>query len=191
MTAPEPHEVTRLLRDARDGGDEARAALFGRVYAELRRLAAAQLRRQRAGASWQPTALVNEAFLRMVDPAGLDLADRSHFFSVAVTVMRRVLIDHHRRRSAHKRGGLGAQVTLDEPVAAGGDSTIDLLALDEALQALAALDPRKARVVELRFFGGMTVEEVATLLEVSRRTVESDWFFARAWLQGRLEAGGS
>lgn len=191
MSAPEPREVTQLLRDARDGAEHARDELFHRVYDELRRLAAAQLRRQRAGSSWQPTALVHEAFLRMVDPADLDLADRSHFFSVAVTVMRRVLIDHYRKRQAIKRGGGGAQVTLHDPAADDPESGLDLLALDEALQVLTGLDERKARVVELRFFGGLSVDEVAAVLGVSRRTVESDWFFARAWLQSRLDAGAS
>lgn len=186
--APEPPDVTRLLRDARDGGSDARERLFERVYGELRRLAAGQLRNQRAGESWQPTALVNEAFLRMVDPAALDLEDRSHFFSVAVTVMRRVLVDHYRRRQAQKRGGGGARVTLHDPAQEDQGQRVDLLALDEALQELTKFDERKARVVELRFFGGLSVDEVADVLGVSKRTVESDWFFARAWLQSRLDA---
>lgn len=187
MPDAEPHDVTRLLHEARDGDAAARERLFEKVYGELKRLAARQLDGQRADASWQPTALVNEAFVRMVEPARLDLEDRSHFFAVAVTVMRRVLVDHHRRRTAAKRGGGGARVTLHD-AAADESRTVDVLALDEALTDLAAMDERKARVVELRFFGGLSVDEVAAVLQVSRRTVESDWFFARAWLQTRLEA---
>src|SRR5690606_18485975 len=126
--------------------------LFDRVYGDLRRLAAGQLRREHVAVSWQPTVLVHEAFLRMVDPAEVDLADRTHFFAVAANVMRRVLVDHHRRRNARKRGGSHARVTLQDGVAAGGDLDVDVLELDEALEALMALDERKARVVELRFF---------------------------------------
>ncbi|MEZ5966924.1 MAG: ECF-type sigma factor [Planctomycetota bacterium] len=184
---PEPHEVTRLLSDARAGVADAKDRLFERVYDELKQLAKGQLRRQRDGESWHPTALVHEAFVRMVDPTRLDLHDRAHFYAVAVTVMRRVLVDHYRRRTAGKRRG-GAQVTLHEPLAHGGAADVDILALDDALRDLAAMDERKARVVELRFFGGLSVDDVATALDVSKRTVESDWFFARAWLQTRLHA---
>ena len=190
MDLPASHEVTKLLRAARDGEDTARDALFSRVYDELRRLAANQLRGPRADRSWQPTELVNEAFLRMVGPQQLDLADRAHFFAVAVTVMRRVLVDHHRRRSAEKRGGAGDRVTLDDPAATRPSQDVDVVELDAALEELTALDERKARIVELRFFGGLSVAEVADVLGVSKRTVESDWFFARAWLQSRLEGSG-
>ncbi len=187
MTPSPPSDVTLLLRNARSGDDSAQTRLYERVYDELRRIAASQLARRPNAESWQPTALVNEAYLRMVAPKELDVSDRSHFFAVAVTVMRRVLVDQYRRQHMKKRSSDGARVTLDAALIESDTNDFDVLVLDEALTALAELDARKARVVELRFFGGLQVAEVAATLQVSRRTVESDWFFARAWLRTRLE----
>ena len=186
MTDSSSRGVTELLHEAQGGDSTAQARLYERVYGELRGLAKAQLGRN-PGRSWQPTALVNEAFLRMVSPQDLSVADRSHFFATAVTVMRRVLVDHYRRQSSHKRGGDGARVTLHDADGKEPALDLDLLALDEALSELSAMDERKARVVELRFFGGLAVDEVAAALSVSKRTVEADWFFARAWLRSKLE----
>jgi RNA polymerase sigma factor (TIGR02999 family) len=182
--------ITRMLRDARAGDEGARGELFERVYGELRALAAQQLARG-TGGTMQATVLVNEACLRLLDPRLLDVADRAHFFALAVTVMRRVLVDHHRRAHAARRGGERLRVTFDERLAEGdgGAHGYDVLALDEALDRLAALDARKARIVELRFFAGLSVPEVADALGVSTRTVESEWSFARAWLRGELHRG--
>jgi RNA polymerase sigma-70 factor (ECF subfamily) len=191
MERPESRATTALLQAARAGDLGCRERLFERVYAELHGLAERELRGQAGRATMQPTALVNEACLRLVDPSKLDVADRAHFFALAVTVMRRVLVDHYRRRTAARRGGEVAQVTIDSGMLSDGASSspIDVLALDAALDELAELDARKARVVELRFFSGLTVPEVAAALEVAPRTVEADWHFARAWLRAKLGDG--
>jgi RNA polymerase sigma factor (TIGR02999 family) len=182
--------TTLMLRDARTGDPAARDHLFARVYDELHQIAARELH----GAStptMQPTALVNEACLRLLDTTRLDVADRSHFFALAATVMRRVLVDRYRRAHSGKRGGERLRVTLDERLAPGDEGlpALDVLALDDALARLALLDERKARVVELRFFAGLEVAEVAVVLGVSERTVATDWHFARAWLRGELRSG--
>jgi RNA polymerase sigma factor (TIGR02999 family) len=175
-------EVTRLLRDWRAGDEEALERLLPRVYDELRRLARAYLARERPGHTLQPTALVHEAYLRLVDQTRVDWQNRAHFFAIAATSMRRILVSHARRRHAAKRGGAALTLTLDEGLAAAGERDVDLVALDEALAALERLDPRQARIVELRFFAGLTIEETATALEVSPATVKLDWKLARAWL---------
>lgn len=189
MTDDPRTRITLMLHDARTGDESARERLFELVYGELHALASRQLR---AGATptMQATVLVHEACLRLFD-ANLDVADRTHFFALAATVMRRVLVDHYRRTQALRRGGERLRVTLDERVAApeGAAEALDVLALDQALERLAALDARKARVVELRFFAGLGVAEAAAALDVSERTVESDWRFARAWLRGELRDG--
>ena len=190
MSEPQHTAITLMLREARAGDTAARDSLFARVYDELHALAARQLR-SGGSQTMQPTALVNEACVRLLDPTTLDVADRSHFFALAVTVMRHVLVDHYRRSQAARRGGDLLRVTLDEHlIADGATAAIDVLALDQALDRLAALDERKARVVELRFFAGLSVPEVAATIGVSERTVEADWFFARAWLRGQLRDGG-
>ena len=175
-------DVTRLLADWREQGDErALDALVPLVYEELRRLAAARLRGEREGHTLQPTALVHEAYARLVR-AELSFSDRVHFFAVAAQMMRRVLVDHARRARSAKRGGGLRAVTLEEHVASPGADTMDILALDQALERLAEQEPRKARAVELHFFGGLSYKETAEALEVSEATVDRDIRMARAWL---------
>ena len=183
---PAPGEVTLLLARSGSGDAEATSRLLELVHEELRALAGGFARGQRAGHTLQPTALVNEAFLKLVHGGPPAWNDRAHFLSVAATAMRQILTDHARARAARKRGGEWEKVSLsDLQLHAGGDE-IDLVALDDALVKLSAFDPRKHRVVELRFFGGLTVEEVARVLDLSTTTVESEWRAARAWLAVRL-----
>jgi RNA polymerase sigma factor (TIGR02999 family) len=163
-------------------------ALLGAIYADLKRLAAAQLRAERADHTLQPTALVHEAYLRLIDQRETRWKDRIHFFSVASRIIRRILVDHARERNAAKRGGGRERVPLELAavvVDAGGQS-LDIEELDGALNALAALDERQARIVELRYFGGLTVEEVAGVLSMGARSVDREWRCARAWLYCRL-----
>jgi RNA polymerase sigma factor (TIGR02999 family) len=161
-------------------------ALMPLVYDELRGLAAAQMRRERAGHSLQPTALANEAYVKLVDTAKAGLEGRAHFFAVAARAMRQVLVDHARRRNAAKRGGEFQRITLSVAAPIGEEPLYDLLDLDAALAELARLDERKARVLELRFFAGMTMDEVGRVLGISGKTVEADWYMARAWLRNKL-----
>jgi len=159
------------------------------VHEELRRIAHGCLHGERANHSVQATELVNEAFLRMVDVRHVDWRNRAHFLAMSARLMRRVLVDLARARGADKRGGDAVRVTLDEAALPGVAPDADVIRLDDALQALAALDERKSRVVELRFFGGLTAEETAAALQVSTKTVLRDWEFARAWLQRELTGG--
>ncbi|MBL8863789.1 MAG: sigma-70 family RNA polymerase sigma factor [Planctomycetes bacterium] len=181
-----PSEVTRLLDAIGRGEDGASARLLELVYGELRALAGAYGRGQRPGHTLQPTALVHEAFVKLVEADAREFTDRAHFLAVAATAMRHILSDHARARRADKRGGGLERVTLVEGALAGEARDLDLVALDDALQELSELDARKHRVVELRFFGGLTAEEAARVLDVSLSTVESDWRAARAWLHVRL-----
>jgi RNA polymerase sigma factor (TIGR02999 family) len=181
--------VTELLVRWREGDDGARERLMALVYADLRRKAAAFLRRERGGHTLQPTALVHEAYLRLVAQDRVAWQNRAHFLAIAASMMRRVLVDHGRRQKAKKRGGPAARVTLDDGLAPSMPRELDLLALDEALDALAALDEQKARIVELRAFGGLEVEETAAALGISPATVKRHWAFALAWLQRRLQSG--
>jgi len=179
--------VTETLSRARRGDAAANEALFLQVYDELRAVAAAYLRRERADHTLQPTALVHEAYLRAVDQAVAGLEDRRHFFAIAARVMRQVLIDHARKKGAARRGGDRMQITLQEDsTPQEGPAAVDLLALDDALEALLELDERKGRVVELRYFAGLSLPEVADALGISLSTAESDWYMARAWLRGEL-----
>jgi RNA polymerase sigma factor (TIGR02999 family) len=162
-------------------------SLLPLVYQELRRLAASYLRRERPGNTLQPTALVNEAYLRLLKDRPDRWQNRAHFCAIAAHSMRQILIERARARGAQKRGGARARVTLDEALVAGGDRSIDLVALDEALERLAAFDPDQARLVELRFFGGLTVEETAAAMNISPATVKRHWTVARAWLARELE----
>ena len=191
MTAPEPHDVTRLLRELEEGRPGAADELAPLVYDELHLLAVRAMRREDAGHTLQPTALLHEAFFRLVGQRDADWQSRAHFFGIAATAMRRILLDHARRQRAAKRGG-GLRVTLDDSVASAagvdGERALDLIALDDALQRLEALDARQARVVELRFFAGLDVEETARALDVSTATVKRDWAFARAFLKRELAA---
>jgi len=182
--------VTTLLTRAGGGDDAAAGDLLPLVYEELRRLAGAYLRQERAGHTLQPTALVHEAYLKLVDQTRVRWQDRTHFFAVAATSMRRILINHARDRNRDKRGGGAHRVPLEDLTQAAELSDAALLDLDEALVKLAALDGRKARVVEFRFFAGLSVEQTAELLENSPATVKRDWEFARAWLLRELTSEG-
>lgn len=157
------------------------------VYQELRRLAASYLRRERPGQTLQPTALVHEAYLRLMKDRPDRWQNRAHFCAIAAHSMRQILIERARARGAQKRGGAQPRVTLDEALVAGGEQSFDLLAIDEALERLAAIDPEQARLVELRFFGGLTVEETAEAMNISPATVKRHWAIARAWLARELE----
>jgi RNA polymerase sigma-70 factor, ECF subfamily len=175
-----------FLRQLGDGDAEAARQLLPLVYEELRALAGGHFRRQRADHTLQPTALVHEAFVRLIDHTNAHYNDRAHFFAVAATAMRQILTDHARRKKADKRGGEWDKISLDHAAGAASSQALDIVALDDALNQLAELDPRKHRVVELRFFGGLSVDEVAQVLKVSKTTVESDWRGARAWLNAQL-----
>lgn len=180
--------TTVLLRNAAGGSRGAADALLPLVYDELRSLAAAHMRHERAGHTLQPTALAHEVYLRLIDQSEVDWQGRAHFMGVAAQMIRRILVDHARRKNAEKHGG--GRITLLHPDHADDhkDSmTLDLLALEEALDKLKRLSEREMRVVELRFFGGLSVEESAHVLEVSARTVKGDWAHARAWLRRELE----
>jgi RNA polymerase sigma-70 factor, ECF subfamily len=178
-------ETAHRLEAAASGDRGAAAELMPLVYDELRGLAAAYLRHERPNHTLQPTAVVNEAFLRMVDQRKTDWKSRAHFMAVGASMIRRVLIDHARATNAAKRGGSWTRVALDQPLA-GAQDHVEVIALDDALRKLEGVDHRQARVVELRFFGGLGTQEVAHLLEVSPRTVESDWAMAKAWLRREL-----
>ena len=186
MTIPSQHEVTRLLIKLTDGDGDVLGELLPLVYDELRRLAAGYLRRERPGHTLQPTALVHEAYLRMVDQSQVRWQNRAHFLGVAAQMMRRILVDHARGQRAEKRGGDFQKLSLDENIDVSGERAADLVALDEALERLAEFDPQKARVVELRFFGGLSVEETAEVLGVSAPTVKRQWRMAKAWLYGQV-----
>lgn len=172
-------------------GDQSAAdALFERVYAELRRRARAYLRRERQDHTLQPTALVHEAFLRIVGGDNQNWQDRKHFFSVAAQVMRNILVDHARKHYAEKRGGDDRKLSLDEAVDFYKERDIDLIALDDALSRLEALDPQQGRIVELKFFGGLKIDEVARVLDVSEATVNREWHKAKMWLRSQLIVAG-
>jgi RNA polymerase sigma-70 factor (ECF subfamily) len=181
-------DVTRILLELREsGGDRDRnAQLVELVYDELRHIAARLLRGERPGHTLQPTALVNEAYLKLVDHTRVQWQDRAHFLCYAARAMRRILIDHARRARADKRGGGWQKVTLDEELGLVEESEFRILALDDALRRFAEQDPRAAQVVELRVFGGLTIEEIAHVLNVSKRTVDGDWSVAKMWLGREL-----
>jgi RNA polymerase sigma factor (TIGR02999 family) len=184
---PAGPSVTGMLNRAASGDDEAMASVFGVLYSELRRLASAAMRHERVDHTLQPTALVHETFLRLSDyPGGWH--NRNHFFALAATGMRRILVEHARGRNAVKRGSGQRRVSIhdvDVPASAHDDG-IDLVALDTALARLAELDSRQARIVELRFFGGLTVEETASVIGISERTVKREWQMSRAWLRREM-----
>jgi RNA polymerase sigma factor (TIGR02999 family) len=181
MSAASALDVTKLLRDWTAGNRSAIDRLIPVIYEELRHTAIAYMRRERAGHTLQATALINEAYLRVIDIKRIELRDRTHFFALCAQMMRRILVDHARSRNYRKRGGGMRPVTLNESAIIGQPAG-ELVALDDALSALAMRDPRKACVVELRFFGGLTVEETAAVLEVSTQTVLRDWSISKAWL---------
>ena len=180
--------VTQLLARWSRGDAVARDALIPLVYDELHRLAKHFLARQRPGHTLQSTALVHEAYLRLVGPSPVRFEDRAHFFAVAARVMRHILVDHARSRNAARRGGNSFTMVLDEAIAAPAAREVSVVALDDALNQLAALDARQATIVEMRFFGGLSIEETATALELSPSTVKRDWIVAKTWIRQCLEA---
>ena len=183
---PSPGAVTELLRAWSDGDDVALERLMPLVESELRRLARVYMGRERRGHTLQTTALVNEAFLRLTDARRIRWHDRAHFLGISARLMRRVLVDHARRRGYHKRGGGAQRVTLHEELLTSPDPALDVVALDRALEALARIDERKSRIIELRFFGGLSVEETAEVLHVSADTIKRDWRLAKLWLLHEL-----
>jgi RNA polymerase sigma-70 factor (ECF subfamily) len=184
-------EVTQLLMDWRNGDQTALDKLMPLVYDELHRLAHRYMRRERPGHTLQTSALVNEAYLRLVGQREMEWQSRAHFFAIAAQVMRHLLVDYARRRKYAKRGGDRIQVTLDEVVGATSGQPAEIIALHEALEKLAAIDQRKSQLVELRYFGGMSVEETAEVLGVSGITVKREWLKAKAWLYREIDRGGS
>jgi len=187
--SPAQDEVTRLLSRVGDGDESAASDLLPLVYDELRRLAGSYMRREQSDHTLQPTALVHEAYLRLVDQTRVCWQDRTHFFAVAATCMRRILVNHARDRRRLKRGGGARRVTLQDLAETGAVGDAELVDLDDALKRLERLDERKVRVVEFRFFAGLTVEQTAELLDLSPVTVKRDWEFARAWLLNALVEG--
>jgi len=175
-------EVTDLLLELKRGNRKAESQLIPLVYSELHRIASIQLRKEVPHHSLQPTALVNEAYIRLTANRQLDWQNRSHFFAVSATIMRRILVDHARKADAQKRGDRWDAVSLNDAVLPAPDRAPEILALDEALTRLAKLDQRQSKVVELRFFAGMSDEETANALGVSSRTIKRDWRIAKAWL---------
>ncbi len=186
MSDRETQEVTAVLLDLSDGDKDASSKLMPFVYDELRRLAARYLSREREDHTLQPTALVHEAYIRLVDQTQVNWQNRAHFYGMAATMMRRILVDHARRHNAEMHGGQGQKLVLDEAISFSKSQDLDLLALEEALEELTRLDPQQGRIVELRFFGGLTVEETAEVLNVSRSTVKREWITAKAWLHSQL-----
>ncbi|MGH9841284.1 MAG: sigma-70 family RNA polymerase sigma factor [Blastocatellia bacterium] len=182
-TAP---NVTQLLLAWSEGDREALEELTPLVYEELKKIAEGYLRRERADHTLQPTALAHEAYIKLIDQQHVRWQNRAHFYGIAAQAMRRILVDHARARLAGKRGSGGAVVSLDEAVDISDERASQLLALDEALKTLAELDPQNSRVVELKYFGGMTLEETAEVLGISRATVIREWKMAKAWLYGEL-----
>ncbi len=186
MSNERQHEVTQILHDWSEGDADAPARLMPFVYDELRRQARVFLARERGGHTLQPTALVNEAYVRLVDQTRVNWQNRAHFYGIAASMMRRVLIDHARAHVAEKRGGAAICLSLDDVQLPLAQRAAGLLDLDEALARLAALDERKSKIVELRFFGGLSDEEIAAVLGISTRTVLRDWKTARLWLYREL-----
>jgi RNA polymerase sigma factor (TIGR02999 family) len=181
-----PTDVTQLLQQWSNGEEQALERLLPQIHDELRKLAASYLRRERPDHTLQPTALVNEAFLKLVDQRAAKWQNRAHFFGIAAQAMRRILVDHARAHAASKRGGAVRKVPLDDARMIGQVMDVDLLALDEALTRLAALDPQQSRIVELRFFGGLTMEESAEVMHISPATIGREWRMAKAWLSAEL-----
>jgi RNA polymerase sigma factor (TIGR02999 family) len=189
--SPSPEDVTTLLAKYRDGDEEAMNALLPIIYDELRRIAGRRLRRERREHTLQPTALVHEAYIRLADQPNARWENRAHFFACAARIMRNVLVDNARARRTDKRGGGLQPVTIDMAALVPAGIDPDLVALDEALRALEARDPVRSRVVELRYFGGLSIEEVAEVMRVSPPTVKRYWTTARAWLHRELSGRGS
>jgi RNA polymerase sigma factor (TIGR02999 family) len=187
---PSPNDVTQLLVAWGNGDQAARDQLMPLVYAELHRLAHRHLKKERPGHTLQTSALVNEAFVRLVDQRDVHWQSRAHFFGIAAQMMRRILVDYARKRRFAKRGGHQLQVSLNEEVIAAKQRSAEVVLLDDALTQLAAVDERKSKVVELKFFGGLSIEETAEVLGVSPGTVMRDWTLAKAWLRRAMSRNG-
>ena len=183
------HDVTELLQDWSEGDESALERLLPLVYDELHRLAHQHMRREKPGQILQTSALINEAYLRLIDRPRIHWESRAQFFGIAARVMRRILVDEARKRKSHKRGGACVQVTLNDATDIAQQQAANVVALNDALKALEAIDSRQGRIVELHFFGGLSVEETAQVLNVSPETVMRDWAFARAWLKKEMGAG--
>jgi RNA polymerase sigma factor (TIGR02999 family) len=181
-----PANITLLLRAAGSGERRDLDALMAAIYDDMRRLAVGHMRGERDDHTLQPTAVVHEAYIKLVDQRTTDWKDRLHFFAVASRIIRRILIDHARQRIAQKRGGAGERIRIEDDELTAPARDIDLLALDEALAELAEIDERQARIVELRFFGGCSIEEIAELLQIGKRSVDRHWLAAKSWLFCRL-----
>jgi RNA polymerase sigma-70 factor (ECF subfamily) len=184
------HDVTQLLRRLKEGDHNAESSLISAVYTDLRRIARQHLARERTGHTLQPTALVHETYLKLVNQTEADWKDRAHFFHVASRIMRNILVDHARSRLAEKRGGNQATIALDEAFVFLPERSEVLVALDKAIDELSRKDGRTSQVVELRFFAGLSIDEVAEVLGTSGRTVKREWKLGKAWLKARLEACG-
>jgi RNA polymerase sigma-70 factor (ECF subfamily) len=184
--APSPHEITQLLAEWSNGNQTALDKLYPLVYDELHRMAARYMNRERKGHTLQTTALINEAYVRLVDQKHVHWENRAHFFAISAKIMRRILIDHARRHVYAKRGGGAQRISLDESALIADECASELLLLEEALKRLAEVDPRRSQVVELRYFGGLNNEEIAGVLKISENTVTRDWNMARAWLYQEL-----
>jgi RNA polymerase sigma-70 factor (ECF subfamily) len=181
-----PHEITQLLAEWSNGNQTALDKLYPLVYDELHKMANRYMKRERKDHTLQTTALINEAYVRLVDQKNVHWENRAHFFAISAQIMRRILIDHARRHAYAKRGGGAQRVSLDETAMVASDPASDMLLLDEALNRLAEMDPRRGQVVELRYFGGLNNEEIAGVLKISENTVTRDWNMARAWLYQEL-----
>ena|SRR4029079_16918886 len=187
MSQTAPDQITQMLIELTDGNHEVVDQILPHIYDELRRLAGSYLRRERQDHTLQPTALVHEAYMKLIDQRQVKWQNRAHFFGIAAQVMRRILMDHARKHKAEKRGGDADKLPLeDEILVVSTNSSDQLLALDEALRSLAELDPQKAKIVELRYFGGLSIEETAEVMGVSVPTINRQWRTAKAWLYGQL-----
>jgi RNA polymerase sigma-70 factor, ECF subfamily len=188
MDHPSGGDVTILLAELKKGDKEAASKLIPIVYDELRRLAGSYMRHERSDHTLQATALVHEAYLKLIEQRSVDWQSRAHFFGIAAQVMRRILLDHARGHLREKRGGGERTIPIEEGLVFAPEQSLDLVKLDQALEQLTELDPRQGKIVELRFFGGLTVEQTAELLGISPKTVKRDWSVAKAWLHGELRA---
>ena len=187
MSDPNSHDVTQLLKAWSGGDQQALNELMPTLYAEIRKLAGSYLRRERPDHTLQATALVNEAYMRLVDQRAVQWQNRAHFFGIAAQIMRRILVDHARMQKAEKRGSGQNPILLDEALEVAAERQLDFVAVDDALKTLAELDSRQAQIVELRFFGGLSIEETAEVTKLSPATIKREWASARAWLRRELE----
>ena len=188
MQSP-PNEITGMLIEMTNGNQDAVNQILPHIYDELKRLASSYLRRERADHTLQPTALVHEAYMKLIDQKRVQWQNRAHFFGIAAQVMRRILMDHARKHQAGKRGGEAEKLQLEEEIlVVSHDKSAELIALDDALQALAAIDEQKSKIVELRYFGGLSIEETAEVMGVSVPTINRQWRMAKAWLYSQLAA---